>query len=89
MLEKDCPDFGYSCIYDAEGNKLQTQAIIMKWLREVHNIQIQIAPITSRHKDWTFGIYKDFNPIASRLQCFDTYEQTVEEVIKYCLKNLI
>lgn len=69
--------------------KAPTHQMAMKWLREVHNIQIQITPIISRHKDWTFGIYKDFNPIDSKLQCFDTYEQACEEAIKYCLENLI
>jgi hypothetical protein len=61
----------------------------MKWLREVHNLQIQIAPIVSRHKDWTFGIYKNFSPLTIDLLCFPTYEETCEAAIKYCLENLI
>jgi hypothetical protein len=66
-----------------------TLQMAMKWLREIHNLQIQIAPITSRHKDWTFGIYKKFSPLTIDLLHFPTYEQACEAAIKYCLKNLI
>ena len=66
-----------------------TLQMAMKWLREIHNLQIQIAPITSRHKDWTFGIYKEFSPLTIDLLHFPTYEQACEAAIKYCLKNLI
>jgi hypothetical protein len=66
-----------------------TIQMTMKWLREVHNLQIQIAPIVSRHKDWTFGIYKNFSPLTIDLLCFPTYEETCEAAIKYCLENLI
>jgi hypothetical protein len=66
-----------------------TQAMAMRWLREVHNLQIQIAPITSRHNDWTFGIDRDFSPLTIDLLCFPTYEETCETAIKYCLENLI
>ena len=61
----------------------------MKWLRESHNLQIQITPITSRHKDWTFGIDIDFSPLTIDLLCFPTYEEAVEAALKYSLENLI
>ena len=66
-----------------------THQMAMAWLREVHNLQIQITPIISRHKDWTFGIYKEFNPLTIDLVCFPTYEQAVETALKYSLENLI
>lgn len=66
-----------------------TYQMAMAWLREVHNLQIQITPIISRHKDWTFGIYKEFNPLTIDLVCFPTYEEAVEAALKYSLENLI
>lgn len=66
-----------------------THQMAKKWLREVHNLQIQITPIISRHKDWTFEIYKEFNPLTIDLVCFPTYEEAVEVALKYCLANLL
>jgi len=68
---------------------LPTLQMAIKWLREIHNLQIQIAPITSRHNDWTFGIDRDFSPLTIDLLCFPTYEEACEAAIKYCLENLI
>jgi hypothetical protein len=62
----------------------------MKWLREVHKIQIIIIPIrTKQHKNWTFEIYKESNSLTIDVFCFSTYEEACEEAIKYCLKNII
>ena len=66
-----------------------THQMAMKWLRESHNLQIQIIPITSRHKDWTFGIDINFSPLTIDLLCFPTYEEAVEAALKYVLENLI
>ena len=66
-----------------------TLQMAMKWLRESHNLQIQITPIMSRHKDWTFGIYIGFSPLYIDLLCFPTYEEAVEAALKYSLENLI
>ena len=66
-----------------------TLQMAMKWLREVYNLQIQIAPINSKYKDWAFGIYKDFSPLTTELTCCPTYEEACEEAVKYCLENLI
>lgn len=63
----------------------------LKWLREVHTIDIVITPSMFRKKYNTI-IYKDEN-----LCCVDfdgatlapSYEYACEAAIKYCLENLI
>lgn len=90
LKEKNCPDFGYSCICDSEGNKAQTQSIIMKWLREVHNIDIfpwkigkgiYSCAIFNSNTGQDLSSNKDFPS--------EKYEETVEAAIKYSLENLI
>ena len=75
-----------------------TQAVAMKWLREKHNlfIQVTIVPhttITMEQKYYLFSIHKDRRRIAFRKdfssECYSTYEQACEAAIKYCLENLI
>jgi hypothetical protein len=82
--------------FDEEGC---TQASItlqmaMKWLREVHNIHIDIDP------EWTskggfsvigycFNIHSIANPWYEDFVVYPTYEQAVEAANKYCLENLI
>lgn len=71
-----------------------TLQMAMKWLREVHNIHIDIDP------DWAskggfavigycFNIHSIVNPWYEDLATYPTYEQVVEAAIKYCLENLI
>lgn len=63
----------------------------IKWLREVHNIHIEVKYFFEPH------IYKytiTYTPVAldnisSHPQCFNTYEEACEAAIKYCLENLI
>lgn len=69
-----------------------THQMALKWLREVHNLQIIIIPIRSRstqHKNWTFEIYKNFNPLDIDVFTFPTYEEDCEAALKYALENLI
>ena len=95
LKEKNCPDFGYSCICDSEGNKAQTQSIIMKWLREVHDILIIIRKdtyILEGFKGYFFVIEsakgESFSPLGVGTPT-KVYEDAVEAAIKYSLKNLI
>lgn len=92
LKEKGCPDFGYSCICDSEGNKAQIQSIIMKWLREVYNIIVEPESVWNGEK-WEYLLfivtpqnadspYYEHNP-------YKSYEECVEAGIKYCLENLI
>ena len=95
LLEKGCPDFGYSCIYDDEDNKLQTQAIIMKWLREVHNQNIifdMLPKGNGCYVLWTFNIISNKNHKiiwGTKQPKYKTYEEACESAIKYCLENFL
>ncbi len=68
-----------------------TLQMAMKWLREVHNMHIEVKYFFEPH------IYKytiTYTPVAldnisSHPQCFNTYEEACEAAIKYCLENLI
>lgn len=73
-----------------------TLQMVMKWLREVHKIHIQIWIL--EEKGYWFGIekilnaqYKHKSLYSTGLEdiYFETYEQTIEAAIKYCLENLI
>ena len=63
-----------------------TQALAMKWLREVHDIDISIIPLRS-HKEYLPRIESDIIS-HDAIPCKE-YEKSVEVAIKYCLKNLI
>ena len=71
-----------------------TLQMAMKWLREIHNIHIDIDP------EWTskggfsvigycFNIHSIVNPWYEDFVIYSTYEQAVEAANKYCLENLI
>ena len=73
-----------------------TLQMAMKWLREVHKIHIQIWIL--EEKGYWFDIekilntqYKHKSLYSSGLEdvYFESYEETVEAAIKYCLENLI
>ena len=69
-----------------------TLQMAMKWLKEVHNIHIDICSIW----DVTHWLYQVFvitpktahNSYVDKL-LYTSYEQAVEAAIKYCLENLI
>ena len=94
LKEKNCPDFGYSCICDSEGNKAQTQSIIMKWLREVHGLFISIG---CDDLNWNWQVFdikhrdENLDPICKSESYggLDSYEEACERAIKYCLEDLI
>lgn len=70
-----------------------TQAMAMKWLREVHKLYIEITP-SSKTNEFIVDSYridivtKTFDTIYVS-SGYDTYEQACEAAIKYCLENLI
>ena len=70
----------------------------MRWLREIHNISIEISSFWNGSNDdsykfskYTYGFRVDTPNFTDRYRKseFDTYEDAVEVAIKYCLKNLI
>ena len=71
-----------------------TQAMAMKWLREVHSLYIDI--VTSFSQDgicYTFSCSNTMDLIQGTkgTSCheYQTYEEACEAAIKYCLENLI
>ena len=70
-----------------------TQAMVMKWLREEHNIAINIGwgeIFEDKFQWWCIILnYKD-GSILRESEYYATYEEAAEAAIKYCLEeNLI
>ena len=68
-----------------------TLQMAMKWLREVHDIFIEIS-VDEMLKDegyqWTL-YYNSTKEIRPYSDWGDSYEEACEAAIKYCLENLI
>lgn len=76
---------------------IPTLGMAMKWLREEKNILIYVYPVINLpvKDDYTFywrwdGKKKIHNapPIGNKHN-YESYEETVEAALKYCLENLI
>lgn len=67
-----------------------THQMAMKWLREVHNIDICVFPYQSDYISYSYKvkIYKN-KEIYLTITDSKTYEDAVETALKYCLENLI
>ena len=70
-----------------------SQSMAMKWLREEHNIFIQISAVL---QDQPFGLHyrpsiQDYHAYARHDNFIEyvTYEEAVEAALKYSLENLI
>ena len=67
-----------------------TLQMVMKWLREMHNLWIDIDPLASYEWTWSIWFMNDPNfKMGESSQVISTYEEAVEEAIQYSLKNLI
>ena len=64
-----------------------TLQMTMKWLREVHYIDISVTP--DRKAGYSVLIFKDKRLPFDTLDSYSTYEYACETAIKYCLENLI
>ena len=92
FVEFQCCNQGYgSSVFAAP-----TLQMVMKWLREVHNICITIYP--DKAKGYEAVLYDTKDNVEIILQSFgvygshifgDSYEEACEAAIKYCLENLI
>ena len=60
-----------------------TLQMAMKWLREVHNIALNVCYYFTGM--WSYSIHR--TDISSSV--LNTYEEACESAIKYCLENLI
>ena len=67
-----------------------THQMAMKWLREVHNIDICVFPYQADYISYSYKvkIYKN-KEIYLTITDSKTYEDAVEAALKYCLQNLI
>lgn len=73
-----------------------TQQMAMAWLREVHNIGIfpsTYTHISDRKTIHSYGTaiinLKTYELMTDSYLSSDTYEESVESALKYCLENLI
>ena len=75
-----------------------TQAMAMKWLREVHHLYIQVmldSWALGGHTGYYVVIQNTTSDFEMMLQdalddvFYNTYEEACEAAIKYCLENLI
>lgn len=71
-----------------------SQSLALKWLREVHKINIVIgvaADDDNLYSLWKFDIWNGNYSIiwGNKREKFNSYEQAVEAALKYTLKNLI
>ena len=67
-----------------------THQMAMRWLREVHNIDICVFPYQADYISYSYKvkIYKN-KEIYLTITDSKTYEDAVEAALKYCLENLI
>ena len=66
-----------------------TQAVVMKWLREVHKLYITISHRFSHNADQDVCFSYYINIDTAEDGEYMTYEEACEAAIKYCLENLI
>ena len=69
-----------------------TLQMAMKWLREVHNIAINIgwgSVFEEYYRWWCVILDQKSGKILQDSEYYKTYEEACEAAIKYCLENLI
>lgn len=67
-----------------------TQSLAMKWLREIHDISIEL--LTMHRNCWGYYVCKILDNTNEGLHdknYFNTYEEAIEAALKYCLTKLI
>ena len=81
-----------SQVIDKDNVTAPTQQMAMKWLREEHNIAINIGwgeIFEDKFQWWCIILnYKD-GSILRESEYYAMYEEACEETVKYCLKHLI
>lgn len=72
-----------------------TLQMVMKWLREVHRIDIEVRTHYLNYlklndiRYYSGKILKGSEDVIHTIYAKDTYEEVCEAAIKYCLENLI
>ena len=94
-LNKELSHYDYtSTNFELIDNAISAPTIqmVMKWLREVHNIHIDVCSIWDVIH-WIYQVFVITPRTASNSYVdeilYTSYEEACEEAIKYCLKNLI
>ena len=88
-------DSYYNSILNVDCYTCPTLQMAMKWLREVHNLYIEIMVGDSDGRIWydfdVINIGKKDMPIVpiDNVVELETYEEACETAIKYCLENLV
>lgn len=70
--------------------KRPSHQMAMAWLREDHNLWIDIEPLTNYK--WTWGIWLMNDPkfkMGESSQVISTYKEAVDAALKYSLENVI
>ena len=76
----------FSPEYDCPAPTLQ---MAMKWLREVHNIFIQVE-LYSKYNDYCFELFQNTHRlILKQHETYNSYEEAVEAALEYTLKKLL
>ena len=77
----------------AKGYQRPTLQMAMKWLREVHNLYIEVSLSCDREdknaKIFDASIFNIQNQRYKKLCNLQGYENACEAAIKYCFENLI
>lgn len=85
------------CFNNAEYNDFvctqPTQALVMRWLREVHNIVIviNIAPTCNSYywfKVFTYSKNNELQYTIHSEESYSTYEEACENAIKHCIRMI-
>lgn len=98
-IEKASVDYQWNRACSCENAGIHVSAptlqMAMKWLREVHHIDIEVRthylnylkPNDTRY--YSGKILKDSEDVIHTIYSKDTYEEVCEEAVKYVLENLI
>lgn len=85
-------DFNDEGCQDCDAYYIPTQAQVMKWLREVHEIYIEICTdidYSFKHIIFRSTVCNKNLDILKEFDNCHTFEEACEAAIKYCLTNLI
>lgn len=68
-----------------------TQSLLQRWLREEKKVHIEIYPVFPSSDKVKYGrwIVADAITKSIPIEYFDTYEQSLEDALRYALENLV
>jgi len=63
-----------------------TQSLLQRWLREVHNIIVYVAPLIPDCKEWGYCVYHIDTNYEKNTLFSNTYEEALELALQEALK---